>query len=119
VRALVIPADQDEPARVEELTGPASERMRALQALVGGFFQAIGITVRGSAATLWMDEEGKLKDPMAPLNRRAHRLAQSVLMRGDWVGGDAVVMGPPSSSGNETDCPQAVIDLAREWRWLP
>lgn len=104
VRALIIPVDDAQPIRVESLAlTPA-----AFQAVVGGWIEAVAL--RQPRATMYLDEEGKLKGQ--PVNRIATMLAwQHGHPTGDQIVGDCLIVGPPTTGGNDTDVPAAYVNV--------
>lgn len=94
-RAVVIPTDTAPyVADVDDRTPGV------LQALVGGYFEAI--PVRRHEAVVFVNEDGvRLR---LPPNPHTHPLGWSLV-------GTAVVFGPADSEGELTDVPQSVIDL--------
>jgi hypothetical protein len=121
MKAIVIPADGNCPARVvdEKLT------LDFLQGAVGGLIEAVCICqvltdsgMQSVDCTCLVNEDGKLDG--LPVNARATDLAAVAI--GGWVRdvivGDVIVVGPPDSDGEETACPDQVIDIVRVWGWL-
>ena len=81
-------------------TGPENPRLidvpdevESFQRLVGGFFQALPVTLDGSHATLMCDEEGRMKG-------RDHNLIASVIYGRDAIVGDVLITGIGDANGN-------------------
>lgn len=119
--AVKIPADGTKPAVVvdDELT------LEYLQAAVGGFIEAVNVSdvvnlypVELSAIefTVFGNEEGKLIG--LPQNDRATGLCVFALAVGDVIAGDVIVIGPPGPEGEETPCPQGIIEILAKCGWL-
>jgi hypothetical protein len=102
MKAAIIPADPDQPVRVEE-----TERIDLdfLSGQVGGYIEAVGLDFAGDgegALTMYLNEEGKLDG--LPFNPRATILALGLgaIRRSDYIAGTAVVVGPADEEGYET-----------------
>lgn len=121
MKAVVIPADSNQPARVvhEKLT------LEYLQAVVHGLIEAVNISQvltdsgrKHVACTMFVNETGKLIG--LPVNPRATDLA--ALAIGGWIRdiivGDCIIVGPPGPQGEETPCPDKVIAIVDKWGWL-
>jgi hypothetical protein len=105
--AIVIPADDRQPLRLEQFE---ADDLDAHQRLVGGTFQLIPLA--RPAANLYVNEDGK---PLAlPTNRRATLLLwvhNRTLWGQDTIVGDAFILGYPDEDGNATTAPQELVDL--------
>jgi hypothetical protein len=86
-----------------------SDRLRQLQGMVGGLIEAIPSS---DDVTIWVNEEGKL------LRLPRNQLAELVwhfcdpwgcLAAGDWIAGNAIVLGGSDDEGYSTTAP--------EWVW--
>ena len=99
IRVLVIPADESEPVRLEEV--PAS--WRALYRLVGGSVSLVDLPDTG--AGMFVDGNGKLP-PVLPRNRRAEILTG---LTGDWLAGDVVIYGGSANDPHPSDAPEALL----------
>lgn len=109
VRALVVPADPAEPARVVEQAWTLPE----MQATVGGWVEGVS----GSGGTWWavVNETGALDG--LTVNERATALA----VAGGWqpyppgwsLRGDVVFFGPPDPAGDITSVTAQTLALAR------
>lgn len=121
MKAIVIPADGTQPARVVD----DNITLEFMQGVVGGYIETVPIyevlTDSGRKhveADLFVNEEGKLIG--LPLNPRATDLA--ALTIGGWVHdvikGDVIVTGQPDDEGRNTPVPQTVIDIVKNWGWL-
>jgi hypothetical protein len=105
---IVIPVDESEPIFRKQF-GAFTD----YQETIGGYFQPIDI--QSPEATIYVDEEGKLKH--LDVNRRATILAwlHNPAFRGrDVLCGTVVIIGPPDSEGDTTDVPQSLDDLLFE-----
>ena len=120
MKAIVIPADGS-PAKLVDDTID----LKYMQGVVGGLIECVAIyeilTDAGRKhveADLFVNEEGKLIG--LPTNPRATDLA--ALTIGGWVHdvikGDVIVTGQPDNEGRNTDVPQSVINIVRNWGWL-
>jgi hypothetical protein len=98
VSALLIPADEKQPARRIDLTG-----LDDLQAAVGGYIEMVSYHDDPDVCA-YVNEEGKYTDGCAP-NPRATRLLGPGLRAGDWIAGDAVIVGFDRAAGEERDLP--------------
>ena len=104
ITAVIIPADQSAPVRIEKIEPSLS----VFQELVGGYIERVpGGAVAGTIGQwhAYLDEEGQIKQ--LPLNVRATVLlhdAQSI-HTWDTVNGDLVIVGN-SHNGDETDAPE-------------
>ncbi|MGD0121709.1 MAG: DUF3846 domain-containing protein [Candidatus Limnocylindrales bacterium] len=66
-----------------------------LQQAVGGYVEAVDFHIAGSAATLWINEEGKLvSDPER--NFKAELICP---LAGDWIAGDVAFTGGVGPEG--------------------
>lgn len=105
--AIFIPADEQEPLRLEEFE---ADDLDARQQLVGGSFEVFRL--EGPAADLYVKKDGKLM--VMPINRRATLVlwAHNHPFRGqDVIAGDAFILGNPDDEDNATTAPQELIDL--------
>jgi hypothetical protein len=102
--ALIIPADLNEPARVETIDAGLTN----LQTLVAGNIEA----VNGAGWHFYLNEEGKILN-LAP-NRRAGLLVlEETGVLADVYCGNAVFLGE-TRDGDEGDVPEHLIDLAQQ-----
>jgi hypothetical protein len=77
--------------------------LEALQEVVGGYVEAIGL----DGAIGFVDEEGKLRESVPPVNAIATRLLQEAGGRpGDFVVGTFVVTGQSNDDGDPTSIPE-------------
>lgn len=102
---LVIPPDAT--AYLADLPDP--DYLEPLCQLVAGDLEAVTIPVPGTniGATMYLNERGKLDD--LPINDLATHLAAGRLTLGDTIVGTAVICGPPTGDGRDTDVPGALI----------
>jgi len=107
ITAIVIPADEDQPLRVEQIPQVGLDEK---QRLVGGYLQAINLET--PPATVYIDDEGKIKEK--PLNYRATRIlwVHNALFRfRDVLMGDVFIVGPPDKEGDDTPAPDELVQL--------
>jgi hypothetical protein len=99
MRAVVIPVD-GEPQEVEV------EDWRGLGELVGGWIQIA--PTPGSPFTMYVNEEGKIEG--LPFNAQADAIANRYRHWSDPLVGPAVIVGPVTPAGNDTEF--TLADLA-------
>jgi hypothetical protein len=105
--AIVIPADEQLPLRLEEFD---TDDLDARQRLVGGSYEILRL--QRPAANLYVNEDGKLLH--LPGNERATLLLwmhNRAFHQWDVIVGDAFILGDPDEDGNATSAPQELIDL--------
>lgn len=98
VSALLIPADEKQPARRIDVTG-----LDDLQAAVRGSIEVVSYHGDPDVCA-YVNEEGNYTDGSAR-NPRATRLLGPGLRAGDWIAGDAVIVGFDRAAGEERDLP--------------
>jgi hypothetical protein len=98
VSALLIPADEKQPARRIDVTG-----LGDLQAAVRGYIEVVSYHGDPDICA-YVNEEGKYTDGCA-LNPRATRLLGPGLRAGDWIVGNAVIVGFDRAAGEDRDLP--------------
>ena len=108
VRAVIIPAEVDKPASIEDIRADAA----TLQRLVGGWIEAIN----GDDWTAFVNEEGKLN--RLPINQAGNRILG--VLEWDAIGldvvvGPLVILGPADSNGGETGITDAVLAKILDW----
>lgn len=103
MRALIIPADLELPTRVADLTGGLGE----LQEIVGGYVRPL--TLAGSGASMYLDEEANLKRGI-PENPRAAAIVDFMGARVTILG-DVVILGAPDAEGNDTDLSETAVGM--------
>ncbi|MBT0774169.1 DUF3846 domain-containing protein [Kineosporia sp. J2-2] len=105
--AIVIPADDEQPVRIETLPR-GIVLSRNLLGLGHDIFQVVNLDQ--PAASLYCNEEGKILG-LEP-NRRATLLGivHNPGLRGDVIAGDAFIVGPPVH-GDDTTAPIELIDV--------
>jgi hypothetical protein len=84
--------------------------LEGLQALVGGYIEAVGLKCP-APATAYINEEGKIHD--LPRNPLATSVAH--LFPGDYIAGTMVILGAPDGEGYDT----SVSDEVLSWLGLP
>ena len=92
MKAVLLPVEGD-PTEVEV------EDWRDLGKLVGGWIEIA--PTPGSPFTMYVNEEGKING--LPFNARANRLANRYRTWDDPLAGDAVLVGPPTGEGEDTE----------------
>jgi hypothetical protein len=102
--ALIIPADLNEPARVETIDASLTN----LQTLVAGNIEA----VNGDDWHFYLNEEGKILN-LAPNRRAALLVLEETGVLTDVYCGNAVFLGE-KHDGDEGDLPDHLIDLAQQ-----
>lgn len=97
MKVAVIPADEDQPVRIDEVK---SIDLEYLQKQVAGWVEALGIP--DTEVTMYLNEEGKLDG--LPVNLRANRIAHRhhAVQAFDIIVGDAVIVGPVDDEGYDT-----------------
>lgn len=98
MRAVVIQPDGT--ATIED----ADVSLSGLQAVVGGYIEAVGLKCP-TPATAYINEEGKLEG--LDVNLAATRIAH--LMPGDFIAGPMIVLGAPDDEGDDTPVPDEVL----------
>ncbi|MDQ0733484.1 DUF3846 domain-containing protein [Arthrobacter sp. B1I2] len=102
--ALIIPADMNEPARVESIdTG-----LQNLQSIVAGNIEAVS----GDDWHFYLNEEGKIMR-LKPNRRAALLLLEATGILTDVYCGNVVFLGK-TADGSEGDVPEHLIDLAQQ-----
>ena len=107
ITAIVIPADPNEPIRLEEIE---RSDLAAYRRLVDGNIELV--TLERPPASLYFNEEGKLVD--LPLNPRATALLwvhNSAFRQRDSIMGDAFILGPPDRQSYDTTAPEELVRL--------
>jgi hypothetical protein len=109
IRAIVVPVDTTEPLRLEEID-PTD--LNAYRRLVGDASIEV-VNLERPDASLYMDEEGKLKE--LPVNERLTAFAwvhQSALRhRQDPVVGPGFIVGPADREGVDQTVPEDLVNL--------
>lgn len=73
--------------------------------ILGGYFEILRLH---NGTCVYLNEDGKRLN--LPPNLLATIYCTSMLPRDDYIVGHAIVVGPPDDDGNDTDCPQHIID---------
>lgn len=89
----------------------------ALCEAVGGDLEAAP-TPPGLPATAYINEEGKFINGGLPHNATMTALLRPALIPGDWIAGDAVVIGLPDGDGEDTPVPASVEARVHEVAWV-
>lgn len=104
---IVIPTDRDEPIYTREFNG-----LSDYQEVIGGLIEPIDLP-QPYPATMYVDEEGRLKN--LELNARASLIVMAhnplYLFRGINVLGPAVIVGEPDEEGETQDVPPDLVQL--------
>lgn len=101
-KALIIPADQKRPARVETIGAD----LETLQSIVGGSIEAVS----GNDWHFYLNEEGKILRLM-PNVRAAQLVWELTGILTDIYCGDTVFLGE-DGHGDEADVPAHVVAIA-------
>ena len=106
MRAVIIPADEGIPVRIED----AEIDLEFLQRTVGGYVERVALDAVGGGGgllSIYLNEDGKMM--RQPLNPRATALASKYLAirRGDYMVGDVVIVGAPDEDGMDTGLDEA------------
>jgi len=94
--AIVIPADETLPIEKKELNG-----LDDYQAAVGGWIESVPMP--SGAMSMYINEEGKVHG--LSMNKRATSIVESMLFQGDFIVGDAIVVGFNPTTGDDADVP--------------
>lgn len=106
MQAAIIPADNRKPIRFEEI----DPDLTTMQELVGGDIELTGL--RAYSMNMYSNENSKLEG--LPTNLRATVLCNwaQAIRRDDYIGGDAVVLGPiDNDKGEDT----GLADVQKSW----
>lgn len=111
ITGILVPQDDEQPLQKVEF-----ERgdIRTMQGYVGGTFDVIDID--NPPASIWFDDEGKIKAEWTP-NRRATLMLwvhSSAFRNFDVVAGNALLTGPPDKNGDTTSAPDHLLKLLFE-----
>lgn len=98
IKAVIV--ECDDTVQVTEI----EYSLESMQSVVGGPIQG----VFRETVTVYVDEEGRLKD--LPFNPYATAFAQDVLRLGQPLFGTALLLGPDDGEGNDTDVRPEVVD---------
>lgn len=112
INSIVIPADDELPLQGSQLDPTSVADYRDL---IKGSLEVT--TLRYPPASLYINEQGKLQE--LPLNVRATMLLwmhSPTARYGDFIAGDAVLVGPTGHDGNDTDVPKTFVDTLLETR---
>lgn len=81
--------------------------------LDGGWVEGLHLA---DDAFAYIDEEGKMKG--LPYNSVATELCTRLktgLQQGDFISGTMIVFGQPDENGDETDCPDYIIEFFQQF----
>jgi hypothetical protein len=113
MKAVLLNVTEDDEGNVSEATSivelsDEGSQLQDLNALVGGYIEAIGLWPE---VTAYLNEEGKL-DGMLP-NRRATQLARftQAIMPDDYIAGPLVVIGFDPETGENRDIPDSLANV--------
>ena len=84
------------------------DNFKGMQEYVGGHVEAVNGGIEGEEFTLFINEQGKFSD-LEP-NVVASALVADGLMPGDYIAGNAVLVGPPGPEGETIAPPQNLVD---------
>lgn len=82
--------------------------LASMQAIVGGYIQAVDFGAAGADATLWLNEEGKLAG--LDTNAMATGLVGHRLFAGDRIVGDVFITGGTDDEGESLGLSNAQVD---------
>ncbi|WP_367133250.1 DUF3846 domain-containing protein [Saccharothrix sp. HUAS TT1] len=106
--AIVIPADERQPIRQQQIE---PHDLSAYRQIVGGNLEVV--TLDRPPASLYLNEEGKLE--RLPVNPRATALAwvhnSALRAAADMIVGPAFVVGPVDHHGDDLTAPLDLVDL--------
>lgn len=114
IDALVLPADSDQPIRLEKVD-PTT--LSSYQTLVGGNIELVRL--EHPPASMWINEDGKNNG--LPLNARASAIAHvsnSLFRQADVIVGDAFVVGDAGISGWDRPLPVHYLRLVRATKFI-
>ena len=82
--------------------------LKDMQRIVGGYIQPISIEVAGTVVEMYLNEEGKIAS--LPRNEMATSLCRPGvdIFEGDYIAGDAFIIGEVDNEGESTSVPDAV-----------
>jgi hypothetical protein len=111
VTAIVIPVE----GTVREFELPVINNLVILQQLVGGYIELIPLTSfidpSGRAAAIVINEDGKMLRDCKPNPRATAFLTpSSILLAGDYIRGDMVLVGFDVAAEEFIELPQSVLD---------
>lgn len=107
ITGIVIPADLDQPVRLEQLD---KADLGVYRRLVGGPLEAVEL--ERPAASLYLNEQGKLEE--LPINPRATLIVwvHNSRYRGhDTIVGDVFIVGPVDEEGDDLTVPDELVAL--------
>ena len=111
---IIKPEDHDQ-YEIAEIDFPSASTSETIHAVVGGYFELFPTS---SQITVFINENGKSEG--LPRNYMAEQFLiksgfdiHGCLAAGDWIAGNAVIMGPPTPSGDTKSCLENTIDLIR------
>ncbi len=110
ITALVIPADEEQPLRLDHLD---AADLSGFQRLVEGHIEAVLLS--RPDATLYVNEDGKNNG--LELNERATAIAwlhNSGIRFHDVIVGDTVIVGSPDPDGNDVSAPPELVAVLRD-----
>lgn len=107
IKCLVIPADPEQPLRIEEMEASDLDHM---QRLVGGSIEVVNLD--NPPCSLYFNEEGSRHS----LNENLRATAILYVGRPAFIGhttllGDAFITGMPDRQGDDTDAPEEMYQL--------
>lgn len=103
MKAIIIPTEGKPYAK------DLDESLHALQTEVGGYIEAVGTEHEGIA--IYLNEEGKIEGLPANANTEALAALKVVLMPGDYIVGNVVVVGFDLETGEDGNVPSGIINL--------
>lgn len=102
MKALVIPADNTQPTRYENLEG-----LEDFQRVVGGWIETVPME-EGNLVP-YFNEEGKLNG--LPKNDRATKILSGSIMPHDYIAGDCLFIAYNPETGEDEDYPDGALEV--------
>ena len=114
IKVIVVPADREQPLRIEELEASDLDHM---QCLVGGDLEVINL--EEPSCSLFINEDGGYRQ--LPANERATlllRVGRPAFLTAPSLVGDAFITGAPDRSGDDTDAPEQLRQVLFDAKYL-
>ena len=85
-----------------------ADELADMQRIVGGYVEAVDVSIADQRCTIWLNEEGKLSG--LPLNPSATKLAEGRLSPDDYIVGDVLITGGTGPEGETLPIPAEARD---------